>query len=50
MADIPQAIERMVQLPFAPEFDEYGHTDTLRNQLEYNVVIASGGMPRLRTH
>lgn len=45
MADIPQAVERMVQLPFAPEFDEYGHTDRLRNQLEYNVITASGGMP-----
>jgi len=45
MADIPQAVERMVQLPFAPEFDEYGHTDILRNQLEYNVIVASGGMP-----
>ena len=45
MNDIPQAIERMVQLPFAPEFDEYGHTDRLRNQLEYNVITASGFMP-----
>ena len=45
MADIPQAVERMVQLPFAPEFDELGHTEKLRDQLEYNVITASGVMP-----
>ena len=45
MADIPQAVERMVQLPFAPEFDANGHTDGIRNQLEYNIVTASGIMP-----
>ena len=45
MQDLPQAIERMVTLPFAPEFDELKHTNHIRERLEYNVVLASGGMP-----
>ena len=45
MTDIPQAVERMVQMPFAPEFDTFGHTAKLRDQLEYNVIVASGGKP-----
>ena len=45
MRDLPQAIERMVTLPFAPEFDELKHTNNIRERLEYNVVLASGGMP-----
>ena len=45
MTNIPEALERIVQMPFAPEFDELGHTQVLRSQLEYNVIVASGGIP-----
>ncbi len=43
MQDLHQAVERMVTIPFAPEFDELGHALNTRARLEYNVVLASGG-------
>ncbi len=43
--ELPKLIERMVQLPFAPEFDDAGTTARIRERLEYNVVLASGGNP-----
>ncbi len=42
---LPEAVEVMVQLPFAPEFDEFDTTTNLKARLEYNLVVASGGMP-----
>lgn len=45
LKELPQAVERMVTLPFAPEFDELEHSAQTRARLEYNVVLASGGNP-----
>lgn len=45
MRDLHQAVERMVTIPFAPEFDHFGHALNTRARLEYNVVLASGGTP-----
>lgn len=45
LPELPAIVERMLQLPFAPELDEYGLTAKLRERLEYNVFIASGGVP-----
>lgn len=45
LKDLPKAIERIVTLPFAPEFDDLEHSNKTRARLEYNVVLASGGNP-----
>ena len=36
--DFPEIVEQMVQLPFAPEFDETALLSKLRTRIEYNVV------------
>ncbi len=45
IVDLPEIIENMVQLPFAPELEEFNTTTNLRARLEYNLIVASGGMP-----
>lgn len=45
LPDLPAVVERMVQLPFAPELEEYGLTERLTSRLQYNLHIASGGIP-----
>lgn len=45
LPDLPAIVERMLQLPFAPELEEYGLTERLKDRLEYNLFIASGGVP-----
>lgn len=45
LTNVAEALDRAVQIPFAPEFDEYEQTARLQYQLEYNLIIASGGMP-----
>jgi len=42
--DLADVVERMIQLPFAPEFDDTGLLHKLRKRLEYNLVTASGGI------
>lgn len=42
--EFPEIVEHMVQLPFAPEFDDTELLHKLRTRLEYNVVTASGGI------
>ncbi len=44
-AKLPELVEIMVQLPFAPELETFSSTAHHRERLEYNVVVASGGMP-----
>lgn len=46
MPNLPEAVEHMMQLPFAPELDEYGSVDRLRRRLDYNLAVASGGDDR----
>lgn len=43
--NLPEIVEAMVLAPFAPEFEEIGTTANLKNRLEYNLIIASGGIP-----
>lgn len=43
--ELPAIVERMVLVPFAPELEEYDLTANLKERLEYNLVIASGGTP-----
>ena len=45
LTDLPGTVEGMVQLPFAPEVAELGLLDRLCDRLEYNLVVASGGVP-----
>ena len=45
LTDLPGLLEGMVQLPFAPEVAEIGLLDRLCDRLEYNLVVASGGVP-----
>ncbi|MCA9860503.1 MAG: hypothetical protein KC438_12310, partial [Thermomicrobiales bacterium] len=42
--DIPEAIEQMMQIPFAPELEPLALTTRLRERIEYNLAIASGGV------
>lgn len=46
LPNLPEAVEHMVQVPFAPELDEYRLVDGLRSRIEYNVAVASGGDDR----
>jgi len=45
LTDLPDLMDVLVQLPFAPELEPYKITEQHRRRLEYNVVIASGGNP-----
>lgn len=45
LSELPALIEQMLQLPFAPELEEFGLLMRLRERLEYNLFIASGGAP-----
>lgn len=45
LSDLPQIVEAMVQLPFAPKLEEADTTKYLKDRLEYNLVVASGGLP-----
>jgi hypothetical protein len=45
LRDLPETVEHMVQLPFAPGLDDLAIVPRLRNRLEYNLQIASGGAP-----
>ncbi|MEX0957304.1 MAG: ATP-binding protein [Rhizobiaceae bacterium] len=45
LAELPAAVERMVQAPFAPDWEEFGLTEALKVRLEYNLMVASGGTP-----
>lgn len=46
LPNLPEAVEHIVQGPFAPDLDEYGTVDRLRRRLEYNLAVASGGDDR----
>lgn len=45
LSDLPEAVEQMMQAPFAPELEAYGLTERLQARLAYNLHIASGGVP-----
>ena len=45
ITDLPEIIETMMQLPFAPELEKYDTTANLKARLEYNLNAASGGSP-----
>lgn len=45
LTELPEMIEAMVQVPFAPELEEFGLTKRLQARLEYNLIVASGGNP-----
>lgn len=44
-ANLPTAIEHLIHLPFDPEFEPLVLWPRLRDRLEYNLHIASGGVP-----
>ena len=46
IAELPEIVEAMVQLPFAPELEKFDSTTNLKTRLEYNLNIASGGSPQ----
>ncbi|MEO9875137.1 MAG: type IV secretory system conjugative DNA transfer family protein [Anderseniella sp.] len=43
--NLPQTVEHVLQTPFAPELDEPALFPRLRDRLEYNLHVASGGGP-----
>lgn len=43
ITDLPEIVEAMMQLPFAPELETYDTTANLKSRLEYNLNVASGG-------
>lgn len=45
LQDFPETVEHMMQVPFAPELDELKLAPRLRGRLEYNLHVASGGVP-----
>ena len=45
IAELPEIVEAMIQLPFAPELEEFDTTPHLKERVEYNLLVASGGMP-----
>ncbi|MBO6540264.1 MAG: ATP-binding protein [Rhizobiaceae bacterium] len=45
VAELPAAVENMVQLAFAPDWAELGLTEALKARLEYNLLAASGAVP-----
>ena len=45
MLDVAETVEHILAVPFAPELDALALTPRLRARLEYNLQIASGGVP-----
>ena len=45
IVELPEIVEAMVQLPFAPELENFDTTANLKARLEYNLIAASGGTP-----
>ncbi len=45
LQNAPALVEQWLQLPFAPEFDELQLLPRLRQRLQFNVHVASGGIP-----
>lgn len=43
--EFDQVVERMIELPFVPEFDESPVLVNTRDRLNYNLLIASGANP-----
>ncbi len=43
--ELPEVVKGMVQYPFVPELDEHDLLRTLRERLQYNLILASGGTP-----
>lgn len=43
--DLPDIVDSMFQIPFAPEFAEQDTVQALRARLQYNLILASGGTP-----
>ena len=43
--ELPEVVEGMVQYPFVPELDEHDLLRALRERLQYNLILASGGTP-----
>lgn len=51
VVDLPEIVEQMVQLPFAPELEEHESTANSKARLKYNLLVASGAVPDdPRTH
>lgn len=44
--NLSETVEHLLQVPFAPDLDELALVPRLRERLEYNLQIASGGTPR----
>jgi len=45
ISDAPSLVEHMMHIPFAPDLETLQLTPRLRDRLEYNLHIASGGTP-----
>ncbi|MCP4407601.1 MAG: ATP-binding protein, partial [Gammaproteobacteria bacterium] len=45
MQQIPETVEHIMQVPFAPDLEPLAITPRLKDHLEYNLHIASGGVP-----
>ncbi|WP_457936141.1 type IV secretory system conjugative DNA transfer family protein [Mesorhizobium sp. 10J20-29] len=43
--DAPALVEHWLQIPFAPDFEPLQLTPRLRRRLEFNLHLASGGVP-----
>lgn len=43
--NMPEIVENIVQVPFAPDLDDLTLVPRLRQRLEYNLAVASGGTP-----
>ncbi|MCP4407720.1 MAG: ATP-binding protein [Gammaproteobacteria bacterium] len=45
MQQLPETVEHIMQVPFAPDLEPIALTPRLKDRLEYNLHIASGGVP-----
>lgn len=45
LSDVPSLVEHWLQVPFAPDLDSLQLVPRLRQRLEYNLQVASGGVP-----
>ena len=45
---MPETVEHMLHVPFAPELEELALMPRMKERLEYNLHIASGGVPNAR--
>ena len=45
LQDVPELVEHWLSVPFAPEFEALQMMPRLQERLEYNLQIASGGVP-----